>query len=165
MTSPARRLFALLLWLPGLVLVGTGLTLLTAGPAAAATGSLGEIEREGDALSFVLSAQDLPSDTSILVDSVAVSLQGQSVEETAVGVDETNAPIRRVVLTIDISGSMAEEGRLDAAKSAANAFLDTVNDDVEVALVVFNQSVTRSVELTKDHERGEAGRQCSRGRR
>ena len=52
------------------------------------------------------------------------------------------------VLTIDTSGTMRQDGRLDAAKDAAGAFLDTVPDDVEVGLVAFNQTVTRLVEPT-----------------
>ena len=44
---------------------------------------------------------------------------------------------------------MRQDGRLDAAKNAAGAFLDTVPDDVEVA---FNQTVTRLVEPTTQHE-------------
>ena len=143
MTSPNRRPLALLLWLPGLMIALSGLLVGTAPKAMAATGDVFDIRAEGRNLSFILTAQDLPSGASIETESVEVSLQGTAVEPTAQAVnDAAERPTRRVVLTIDTSGTMRQDGRLDAAKNAAGAFLDTVPDDVEVGLIAFNQTVT-----------------------
>ena len=153
MTSPNRRPLALLLWLPGLMIALSGLLVGTAPKAMAATGDVFDIRAEGRNLSFILTAQDLPSGASIETESVEVSLQGTAVEPTAQAVnDAAERPTRRVVLTIDTSGTMRQDGRLDAAKNAAGAFLDTVPDDVEVGLIAFNQTVTRLVEPTTQHE-------------
>ena len=58
-------------------------------------------------------------------------------------------PAQRVVLTIDISGSM-EGDRLQAAKDAAIAFLDAAPADAEVGLVLFNDTVAKVVPPTTD---------------
>ena len=130
----------------------SGLLVGTAPKAMAATGDVFDIRAEGRNLSFILTAQDLPSGASIETESVEVSL-GTAVEPTAQAVnDAAERPTRRVVLTIDTSGTMRQDGRLDAAKNAAGAFLDTVPDDVEVGLIAFNQTVTRLVEPTTQHE-------------
>jgi Ca-activated chloride channel family protein len=60
-----------------------------------------------------------------------------------------------VVLTIDLSGSMAAQdvapSRVAAAKEAANAFLDRVPKDVRVGLVTFSTGVDVQVAPTTDH--------------
>lgn len=46
-----------------------------------------------------------------------------------------------IVMTIDVSGSMKDEGKLDGAKKAAEAFVDTLGPKDSVALVSFSDQV------------------------
>ncbi|MFN8420330.1 MAG: VWA domain-containing protein [Anaerolineae bacterium] len=50
-------------------------------------------------------------------------------------------------LVIDISGSMRSDGKIDQAKQAALAFLDKVEEQNNVGLIVFNSDVTTVVEI------------------
>lgn len=52
-----------------------------------------------------------------------------------------------IVLLIDISGSMLEEGKIDQAKQAALAFLDKMDANNRVGLTVFNDQVQTLVPL------------------
>jgi len=52
-----------------------------------------------------------------------------------------------ILLLIDVSGSMAQEGRLDQAKEAALAFLDNLESNNRVGLSVFSDSVRPLVPL------------------
>jgi len=62
-----------------------------------------------------------------------------------------------IILAMDISGSMRSQdiapSRLDAAKSAAKAFLDAVPDRVRVGLVVFAGFSSLLAPPTTDHDR------------
>jgi tight adherence protein B len=138
------------LLLPGLVACLVGVSLFAAVPALAATGDLAGITTDGSTLSFVLRARDLPADASIDTGSVRLALDGTSVDADAVPVGEAAVkPRRRVVLTIDTSGSMSGS-RLQAAKDAAVAFLDAAPADAEVGLVLFNDAVVKVVQPTTD---------------
>ena len=61
-------------------------------------------------------------------------------------VERPEPKLRRVVLAVDSSGSMAAraggETKIDAARKAALAYLSTVPDDVDVGLVVFGHKGT-----------------------
>ena len=46
-----------------------------------------------------------------------------------------------VALVIDVSGSMADEGRMDAAKQAATAFVDVLGSKDAVAVIAFSTEV------------------------
>lgn len=52
-----------------------------------------------------------------------------------------------IVLLMDISGSMLEEGKIDQAKQAALAFLDNMDANNRVGLAVFNDQVRTLVPL------------------
>lgn len=52
-----------------------------------------------------------------------------------------------IMLLIDVSGSMLEEGKLDQAKQAALAFLDKMDANNRVGLAVFNDDVQTLVPL------------------
>jgi Ca-activated chloride channel family protein len=52
-----------------------------------------------------------------------------------------------ILLVIDVSGSMAEEGRLDQAKQAMTAFLDRVEPRNRVGLLTFSSSLQVNVPL------------------
>jgi tight adherence protein B len=55
-----------------------------------------------------------------------------------------------VVLLIDISGSMRANGKLDAAKAAADQFVDQKAANESVAVVVFNDQARVASNFTKD---------------
>ena len=149
MTSVVRSRPAQLAFL-GLIVGFLGLSLVAISPALAATGDLADIEAQESTLSFVLRARDLPPDASIEPDSVQVTIDGSSVDAEAVPFGEAAVkPAQRVVLTIDISGSM-EGDRLQAAKDAATAFLAAAPADAEVGLVLFNDAVVKVVSPTTD---------------
>ena len=77
---------------------------------------------------------------------------GQPVQVTDVkGVGQAGAqtPIS-VVLTIDRSGSMNQGGKLDAAKAAANKFVDLMRPQDKTAVVAFNTQVDTLSPLTSD---------------
>ncbi len=61
-----------------------------------------------------------------------------------------------VVLALDSSGSMqatdVEPTRLDAARAAANSFLDSVPDELPVGLVTFSDGANVLVPPTTDHD-------------
>src|SRR5262249_53510979 len=48
----------------------------------------------------------------------------------------------RVVLAVDVSGSMNEHGKIAAARDGAAAFVSSLGDRDDVALVTFNSRVT-----------------------
>ncbi|MBI5668892.1 MAG: VWA domain-containing protein [Chloroflexi bacterium] len=52
-----------------------------------------------------------------------------------------------IMLLIDVSGSMLEEGKLDQAKQAALAFLDKMDANNRVGLAIFNDQVQTLVPL------------------
>lgn len=66
-----------------------------------------------------------------------------------------------VILAMDISGSMSatdlEPSRMEAAKQAAQAFVDGLPDDTQVGLVSFRESAAVSVPLTREHHLVERG--------
>src|SRR2546423_2976372 len=67
----------------------------------------------------------------------------------AVPLGKTGAPVG-VVLLIDTSGSMNQNGKLDAAKTAAREFVNSRQPNDEIALVSFNSQPRVLVNFTKD---------------
>lgn len=61
-----------------------------------------------------------------------------------------------VVVAIDVSGSMQAEdlkpNRMEAAKSAAQALVDTVPDQLQLALISFNAGANLNVPLSRDKD-------------
>jgi len=55
-----------------------------------------------------------------------------------------------VVLLIDISGSMRSNGKIDAAKQAADQFIDQKAANQSVAIVVFSDTTRVAANFTKD---------------
>ncbi|MCU0511482.1 MAG: VWA domain-containing protein [Anaerolineae bacterium] len=65
-----------------------------------------------------------------------------------------------IMLLIDISGSMAQENRLEQAKQAALAFIDQMETNNRVGLTVFDTSVTEVVPLDNLERNQQALRQA-----
>lgn len=130
--SRARRLSAAVVATVALVMV----------PASAATaepsGRISSISSTGGEVTLTFAGLSLPADTSLDPDSVTVTLDGQPVDATVVPVSESATPPRRtVVLAMDTSGSMAEEGKIEAARDAATSFVEQLPDEVFVGVVAF----------------------------
>jgi len=70
-------------------------------------------------------------------------------EFSAVPLGRTNTPVG-VVLVIDTSGSMNQNGKLDAAKAAARQFVSAKQPNDQIALVSFNSQPTVQVNFTSD---------------
>src|SRR5262249_45516767 len=47
------------------------------------------------------------------------------------------------VLTLDISGSMNDHGKMDQARKAAGTFLDLLHDKVDCGLILFNHEIVQ----------------------
>jgi tight adherence protein B len=75
---------------------------------------------------------------------------GQFVNDfNAVPLGRTNTPIG-VVLLVDTSGSMNQNGKLDAAKAAARQFVQSRQPNDQIALVSFNTQPRVLVNFTND---------------
>jgi tight adherence protein B len=116
-----------------------------AGPAAAATpeGALQGSKAVGGTLNLLFAAVDGADSVPITPGTVQVTVtRGQETktfDNPTVSSPETGGKAgatRSAVLVLDTSGSMTPE-RLDAAKNAANVYLDTAPKDVMVGLVTF----------------------------
>ena len=69
---------------------------------------------------------------------VSLRENGQFINDfSAVPLGRTNTPVG-VVLVMDTSGSMNQNGKLDAAKSAAREFVSSKQPNDQIALVAFN---------------------------
>lgn len=125
---------------------GTGVGLAQADPAARIRG----VTDVGGRLEIVLSGSGL-AETSLDPTSVSVTLEGQPVQASAqlLGGVPSSSLVRRVVLLLDASGSMAGPG-IFGAKQAAQAFLGSAPRDVEVGLVVFSDTARLLVSPTRD---------------
>jgi tight adherence protein B len=133
----------------------------TAPAFAAASGSIDGLQSTPDGhLLVAFTATGLPEGATIDPASVTATLSGQPVPAVGKPVSDTaNKPVRTTVLTIDVSGSMAQPigttstTRIDAAKQAATAYLDGVPDDVRVGVVVFADGASKFVSPpTTDHK-------------
>jgi tight adherence protein B len=130
---------------------GLGAVLVLAMPAQAEpVGRISDIQPSDDGLTLVFSASDLPAGASLDPASVEGSINGTSVPATAELIGGQTAVKRSAVLVIDTSGSMQGD-KLEAAKNAANAYLQAAPSDLPVGLVSFNDRVTVEVTPTSDH--------------
>jgi tight adherence protein B len=128
-----------------------GPALLTA-PAHAAETTIEHYESDGELLQLVVSVADATDDVADHVATVTATFDGEPVTATAQPITDSDETVERTaVLAMDVSNSMAGE-RFEAAKAAANIFLDTVPADVSVGLVTFAADVTVAQEPTQDTE-------------
>lgn len=140
----------------GTVMLTTALTGMIA-PAASAdevAGSLSGVQVRDGHVELVLTAPELAGGSTIDPASVAVTLGGKPVPSTATSAGGQQVQ-RRVVLLIDISGSMRGAG-IEAAKSAGAAFVAGVAPDVEVGIVTFNDVARVVVAPTTDRAKAQS---------
>lgn len=132
-----------------------GVVLLALGGAAAHAQtpplSIKQVNDEGGTLTVVASVLDATGRpvSGIPAGAVELRLDGAvvPVQELRYGADPQIG--LALVLAIDVSGSMAGE-RLIRARTAAAAFLDTLEPADQVALLVFNQDVAFFSDFTTD---------------
>ncbi|MDA8434842.1 MAG: VWA domain-containing protein, partial [Actinomycetales bacterium] len=148
----------------GLARIGAGVAamavvVLSASPAFATTGRIESLPTlpDGD-LGIVFSAVGLAPGETIDLSTVKVAINGQpAVSRASFVADTATQPLRQTMLTIDVSGSMANvigtsrTTRIDAAKQAANAFLSGVPKDVYVGIVTFADAAKVARAPTQDH--------------
>lgn len=123
-----------------------------AAPAVAdeVSGSLDGLQLRGDRIEALLTAGTLPQDASIDPGSLEVRVGGHVVDATVEPAGGGSVQ-RRAVLLVDISGSMKGTG-IEAARTAAAAFLQAAPADVEVGLVAFNDTAEVLAEPTRDRD-------------
>lgn len=127
-----------------------GGVLLAAAPARAAdvTGSVDGVQVRDGSLEFLLTAP--AGSTTVPVDpaSVVVTVAGRPTDAIAVPA-QGDRVLRRLVLLIDVSGSMKGRG-ITAATAAADGLVRAVAPDVEVGLVTFDDTATVVVPPTRE---------------
>jgi tight adherence protein B len=137
------------------VAVGAGvLSLLAAPTAVAASSSIDYVEPDEGRLKVVVQLIGLPRGERPDLATVSASLDGEPVRARAEALGDTEAEVtieRTAVLALDVSNSMRGE-KFEAAKLAANVFLDQVPDDVEVGLVTFAGEVEEVQAPTTDRQ-------------
>jgi tight adherence protein B len=126
--------------------------LLAAAPAAAAEGRIDDITSSNGELTILFSSVALDGDDEIDPESVAVTVDEQPVESQVAGYEAGAGADRVAILTLDVSGSMKGEG-IAAAKDAAQLFLGSVPEDVQVGLVTFGDNADVAVAPTANHDK------------
>ena len=92
--------------------------------------------------------------------SLKVTLDGKPVDATAVlASDATNAVRRTAVLAVDISNSMAANGKFDEAKRAAQLFIDSAPADLYIGVVTFAERRDASPRSRPRPRRADGGHQ------
>lgn len=126
-------------------------TALVGSPASASDEiTIDHVQATDGQVSMLLGVGRLPGGVSPDLDSVAVTVDGESVTASAEDVEGGEVE-RTTVLVLDASNSM-EGAKLEAATVAIESFLDTAPEDVRIGLVTFAGSVQASVEPTTDHQ-------------
>jgi Ca-activated chloride channel homolog len=83
-------------------------------------------------------------------DQIQVSEKGQFMTLEQISGSGDIGPLT-TLLVMDVSGSMNNAGKLDAAKSAAQAYIAQMRPGDRAGLLTFNTKVTYAQEITADH--------------
>lgn len=140
MAGFGRRLAA------GFLVAGVALLGVTAPAVAAGEVAISHVEPSASGLKILVS---VPSDATVDLAQVSVTIDGQPAEATAELASSVTDVRRTSVLAIDTSNSM-KGPRFDAAKAAALAYLEGVPDNVYVGIVTFDSTVKRALEPSLD---------------
>lgn len=128
------------------------LALSTSVPATAADeASIAYVQSTKQGIQLLVS---VPVGARVDLAEVSTTIDDQPARTTATTAGSTTAVRRTTILAIDTSNSMSE--RFTAAKAAANVFLDSVPDDVNVGIVSFAGEVTEELAPTLDREEARA---------
>jgi len=129
--------------------LAVGVVLASGTPAGAADqATISHVEPTEAGVNILVS---VPADSNVDLDSVAVTISGQDADATATLASSGEEVRRTAVLAIDTSNSM-KGARFAAAKSAAEAYLSAVPDNVYVGIVTFDDNVKRALEPTLDRD-------------
>ncbi|MET3963563.1 tight adherence protein B [Marmoricola sp. OAE513] len=110
-------------------------------PAAATAADDARIDHSEKADGTIRLLVSVDSDDKVDLDSVDVSIGGQSADASAVLAASSDKVRRTTVLAIDTSSSMSGT-RIAEARKAALKYLDTVPANVEIGIVTFDDKVT-----------------------
>ena len=132
------------------VLLTALLTLVHPGTARAAgtAGTVDGVQLRDGQVELVLTSGGLPAGASVDPSTARVTIGGREVRTTAT-VAAGDSVERRLVILVDVSGSMRGTG-IDAAKAAAAGLISQVAPDVLVGLVAFNDTATVLAQPTTD---------------
>jgi len=87
--------------------------------------------------------------------TIQISENGQAMKtvSAASGTGQAKGPGRlTTLLVIDVSGSMATANKLDAAKTAAKAYVDQMRPGDQAGVVAFDTKVNVAQAITSDHQ-------------
>jgi Flp pilus assembly protein TadB len=122
-----------------LILAVPGLS--AAAPAGDTNAKISNIKSQPGLVQFVFSAGNLAGGDTLNPKSIVVSVDGKTLPATASPAQvidaSVGAPLREVILTLDVSGSMQGAG-IAAARSAAVTYARSLPPDVRVGLVTFS---------------------------
>lgn len=127
---------------------------LLAAPAQADDdASIAHVESDGDGLRILVS---VPTDSVVDLEAVTAMVGRTELDATAQPSGDGTVVQRTSVLAMDTSSSMEKRGRFEAAKAAADAYLEAVPADVRVGIVTFDSSVSTVLEPTTDRDAARA---------
>ena len=109
--------------------------------------TIAHVESTDDGVRVLVS---VPAGVEVDLDAVTGTIDGDELDATATSVGAGTTVQRTTILAIDTGNSMADNGRFEAAKAAAQTFLESVPDDVAVGIVTFDGEVTTALEPTTD---------------
>jgi tight adherence protein B len=121
--------------------------------------SVSGVRQEVGFVEFYLSGRDLPAAGPLNAENIAVSTGTTKLTTTVqlvAATEPTKVPKRLVVLVLDTSGSMTG-APMDAAKVAANAYVDSLPADVQVAIVTAGAPAQLLLPPTGDRARTHTG--------
>jgi tight adherence protein B len=109
-----------------------------------ATAEITDVKTSDGVVQFLFSARGLPAGSVLNPDSVVVDDNGVTLPATAsIATSQTiktgKAPLREAVVVLDTSGSMEGDG-IQAARSAAIAYVEALPPDVRIGLVTFSEA-------------------------
>lgn len=136
-------------WFSAAVAAALGGVALLA-PLAAAEGEItitGTSVGEGTATVEFAVQNDVVADTDDIASVMTITENGAPIPFQLEPVPSNEL---EVVLTIDTSGSMRENGAIDSAKQAAIGFVDAMPADVAIGVVGFDDNVSLVAPLTRD---------------
>lgn len=134
------------------LLVGGLLALCVTPPAHAADEvNIDHVESADGVVSLVLAVDGIPGGRKVDPATVAVDVDGRTVESSAKVISAGDVE-RTTVLVLDASNSMRQGAKFASATAAIDAFLDAAPDDVRIGLVAFAGDLGEVIEPTTDHD-------------
>jgi tight adherence protein B len=134
------------------LLAGGLVVLWAAAPANAADEvNIDHVESVDGVVSLVLAVDGIPGGAGVDPATVAVDVDGRTVESSAKVISAGDVE-RTTVLVLDASNSMQQGDKFASAIAAVDAFLGAAPDDVRIGLVAFAGDLGEVIEPTTDHE-------------